>query len=116
MDQEASVAAGRDMDSRLFRAFFGDRPREPVPAFSTELDAAWVLLQRLLREYRWVEVVGTADGGWTCRIQDPSYSDRTWLGSVAGVAPAAPLAIARAALRLAEARNDGTHAPLAANG
>lgn len=95
-------AAGSDLNALLFEAFFGHRPDEPAPPFSTDLATAWILLQRLLEEHRWVEVVGTGDGGWICRIHDPGYSDPQWLGTVVGEGPTAPLAICRAAQRIAE--------------
>lgn len=93
---------GHELNARLFEAFFGPRPDEPVPPFSTDLSTAWILLGRLLEEHRWVEVVGTAEGGWMCRIHDPGYSDPQWLGTVVGEANTAPMAICRAALRLVD--------------
>lgn len=105
---------GESLDARLFEAFFGPRPDEPVPAFSKDLETAWILLQRLLEEHRWVEVVGTDEGTWICRVHDPRYSDPRWLGSVASEAPTAPLAICRAALRIAEAATGRADLPATA--
>lgn len=106
----ATNGNGHELDARLFEAFFGPRPDEPVPPFSTDLSTAWILLGRLLEEHRWVEVVGTAEGGWICRIHDPDYSDPQWLGTVVGEATTAPLAICRAAIRLVEAPPAGQRA------
>lgn len=103
----AAPGAGPELDTRLFDAFFGDRPNEPVPRFSADISTAWILVQRLLKEHGWVEVAGTDDGRWICRVHDPSYRDLRLLGSVVGEASTAPLAICRAALRIAEAPEGG---------
>lgn len=101
--RETTTPPGPEFDARLFEAFFGPRSEEPVPEFSTHLETAWILLQRLLEDHRWVEVVGTNDGTWICRVADPRYLDLQWLGTVSAEAPTAPLAICRAALRIVEA-------------
>lgn len=86
-----------ELDASLFRAFFGERNGETPPPFSTDLQAAWVLVQRLLTRHQWVEVVGTDKGRWICRIHDPTYADPHYLGSVSSEGSSAPLAICRAA-------------------
>lgn len=98
----AAPPAGPELDARLHRLLAGEETRgsEAAPPYSTDLAAAWSVVDRLLRTRRWVEVVGTGDGEWICQVQDPGHWDSEWLGTVRGEARTAPLAICRAALRV----------------
>lgn len=105
-----------ELDAYLFRAFFGEREGEVPPPFSTDLQAAWVLVQKLLTRHQWVEVVGTNRGRWICRIHDPTYADPHYLGSVSSEASSAPLAICRAASKTMGRASTGGVGPVRAAG
>lgn len=93
----------RELDARLFRTFFGERSGEPVPQFSSDIGIAWVLLQRLRERHGRVEVIGTQEGRWICRICDPASAGPRESDGVTGEAASVPVAICRAALSLGNA-------------
>ena len=109
VDRDVQVRA---MEERLFRTFFGEREGEKAPRFASDIGVAWILLSALLRRYRWVDVIGTDEGRWICRIQVPRHGDRALIGCVSAEARSAPLAICRAAHRTLEPGRTEETAPI----
>lgn len=103
-----------ELERRIFRAFYGIRQGERAPSFATDIGAAWILLEAVLGRHGRVELSGSPEGRWTCRVraEPPSSGAETGgdeaeeaRGADHGIraeAPTAPLAICRAALALLE--------------
>lgn len=103
MPRPNDVSGDTKLDGQLFKTYFGERTGEPAPPFSSDVGIAWVLLQRIRGRHRWVELIGTQEGRWICRIHDRRYSNREWIGGVVGEGANVSMAICRAALAMADA-------------
>jgi hypothetical protein len=96
------MEAGRELDQRVaievmgWTLYAGNRnyrqSGEPVPDYSTDIAAAWLVVEALLARGIYV-CVEYASGRWNC-----------WAGTVNVHAETAPLAICLAALKATEVR------------
>lgn len=103
-----------ELERRIFRAFYGARRGERAPSFATDIGAAWILLEAVLGRHGPVELSGSAEGRWTCRVRaefassgaepcrEEAEEARGADHGIRAEAPTAPLAICRAALVLLE--------------
>jgi hypothetical protein len=105
--------AGSYLDRLIELRVFGRKPLSTVPAYSTDEDAAELVIARLNRPpLRWISL---KDGNawtfhWRSPLQDDVTDDSTaarYARLVSSNAPTRPLAICRAALKLVTSQDAG---------
>jgi len=103
---DSEPEAGSYLDRLIELRVFGRKPLSTVPAYSTNEDAAELVIARLNRPpLRWISL---KDGdAWTFHWRSPSTDDVSedstatrYARLVSSEAPTRPLAICRAALKL----------------
>lgn len=113
-DEGETILAGPATDRRVAVEMLGwarDHLGDPIdtlchtmPAFSTDLAAAWLLVEPLLARWGQFHLSRYPNGRWVCASRD-AYARNTVL-CVEEVAETAPLAICRAALATVDRASD----------